>query len=58
MEYFPLGDLQQHMSEDRPLAESDAQHVSYQILGGLDYMHSEHFAHRDIKPSVSPGTLS
>ncbi|SPO06158.1 uncharacterized protein DNG_08847 [Cephalotrichum gorgonifer] len=51
MEYFPLGDLQRYMSESQPLPETDAQHISYQVLEGLNYMHSEDFAHRDIKPA-------
>ncbi|SPO02533.1 uncharacterized protein DNG_05206 [Cephalotrichum gorgonifer] len=50
MEYFPLGDLQQYISKNQSLPEPDAQQVSYQVLEGLNYMHSENFAHRDIKP--------
>lgn len=52
MEYFSLGDLQQHMSETGPMAEADVRLVIYQVLEGLHYMHHEGFAHRDIKPGV------
>ncbi|GAB1315511.1 non-specific serine/threonine protein kinase [Madurella fahalii] len=50
MEYFPLGDLQQHMSKTGPMTEADVRPVIYQVLEGLHYMHQEGFAHRDIKP--------
>lgn len=52
MEYFPLGDLQQHMSKTGPMAEADVCVIIYQVLEGLNYMHREGFAHRDIKPGV------
>ncbi|KAK4148863.1 kinase-like domain-containing protein [Chaetomidium leptoderma] len=50
MEYFPLGDLQQHMSKTGPMAEAGVCVIIYQVLEGLHYMHREGFAHRDIKP--------
>src|SRR5690606_18449392 len=37
-----------------PMPEKDVQEISYQILEGLNHMHREDFAHRDIKPAVSP----
>lgn len=52
MEYFPLGDLQRHMSENPPMAEEDAREITYQVLEGLHFMHQEEFAHRDLKPGV------
>ncbi len=52
MEYFPLGDLQQHMNNTGPMAEEDVRVIVYQVLEGLDYMHREGFAHRDVKPGV------
>ncbi|KAK0710165.1 WD40-repeat-containing domain protein [Lasiosphaeria miniovina] len=50
MEYFPLGDLQKHMSKSGPMPETHVRTVIYQVLEGLHYMHREGFAHRDIKP--------
>ncbi len=52
MEYFPLGDLQQYMSNNAPMAENDVREVAYQVLEGLPRMHQEGFSHRDIKPGV------
>lgn len=50
MEYFALGDLQKYMYQ--PFPEGEAQHVTLQILEGLDFMHSNGFDHRDLKPQV------
>jgi serine/threonine protein kinase len=51
MEYFPLGDLQNHLSP--PLLEKDVQQITSQVLEGLLFMHENGFAHRDLKPTVS-----
>jgi serine/threonine protein kinase len=54
MEYFPLGDLQTYLNDaDQPLPETEVQQIVYQILEGLKFMHTNGFAHRDIKPAVS-----
>lgn len=53
MEYFPLGDLQDYTTDHAPMPESDVGSIVAQVLGGLDQMHSQGFAHRDIKPGVS-----
>jgi serine/threonine protein kinase len=50
MEYFPLGDLQSHLSG--PLPETDVQVIVYQVLQGLEHLHNNGFAHRDLKPEV------
>ncbi|KAF2968327.1 hypothetical protein GQX73_g5242 [Xylaria multiplex] len=50
MEYCPLGDLQQFLIDNpRPL-ESDTREIIGQVVQGLQFMHDEGFAHRDLKP--------
>ena len=51
MEYLPYGDLHKYISS--PLPEKEGQHIVSQILEGLDFMHDNDFAHRDLKPDVS-----
>ena len=50
MEYLPVGDLQAYLSERTPLNEKEAREITHQTLEGLDHMHREGFAHRDVKP--------
>lgn len=52
MEYFPYGDLQQYLGT--PIPEQEGQLILFQILEGLHFMHTSGFAHRDLKPAVSP----
>ncbi|KAJ6013456.1 hypothetical protein N7540_008047 [Penicillium herquei] len=47
-EYFMLGDLQKYICE--PFPEGEAQHITLQLLEGLDFMHSNGFAHCDLRP--------
>ena len=54
MEYLPAGDLHKYLSS--PLPEMEAQHIVFQILEGLHFMHDNGFAHRDLKPAVSLAT--
>ena len=56
MEYFDLGDLSKHM--EAPMRETDACDIVFQILEGLWFMHSNGYAHRDLKPNVSLLPLS
>ncbi|KAJ5832702.1 hypothetical protein N7474_001013 [Penicillium riverlandense] len=48
MEYLPNGDLQKYMTQ--PFPENEAQQITFQLLEGLDYMHSSGFAHHDLRP--------
>lgn len=50
MEYIRHGDLQQYLTQ--PLAETEAKQIVCQILEGLECMHDNGFAHRDLKPKV------
>ena len=48
MEYFEQGDLGRHLSA--PLAEDEVRVISKQLLEGLAVLHSQNWAHRDLKP--------
>ncbi|CZR58612.1 uncharacterized protein PAC_08504 [Phialocephala subalpina] len=52
MEFIPLGDLETNIRNARSgrLPEIEAQEITEQILSGLEIMHTESFAHRDLKP--------
>ncbi|KAJ5278432.1 hypothetical protein N7524_004585 [Penicillium chrysogenum] len=51
MEYLELGDLHDYLlNKDQPLPELEARCIMFQILEGLDFMHDNGFAHRDLKP--------
>ena len=52
MEYLPDGDLNRYLNP--PLSEREGQHIVFQILKGLRFMHELGFAHRDLKPAVGP----
>lgn len=54
MEYLPNGDLHKYL--DSPLPEKEGQQIVSQILDGLQFMHENRFAHRDLKPDVSLAT--
>lgn len=51
MEYLEHGDLQKHLL--RPIGEKEAKEITKQLVEGITFMHSEGFAHRDLKPAVS-----
>jgi serine/threonine protein kinase len=53
MEFFPHGDLQEHLSKASIMPEAEVQQIAFQVLEGLQFMHDNGFAHRDLKPSVS-----
>lgn len=54
MEYVSLGDLEKNViANSGKIPESEARSIAEQILSGLEIMHAESFAHRDLKPQVS-----
>lgn len=53
MEYIPLGDLERNVAaRSGKIPEFEARDITQQILLGLEIMHGECFAHRDLKPQV------
>jgi serine/threonine protein kinase len=72
MEYIPLGDLENNLQELEKsrntegqtnrhnggvLSEGEVKDITMQILEGVKIMHSEGFAHRDLKPQVGSPQL-
>jgi serine/threonine protein kinase len=54
MEYVPLGDLERNVvAHSGKIPEIEARDITEQILWGLEIMHAESFAHRDLKPQVN-----
>ena len=53
MEYVPLGDLERNVAHSGKIPEIEARDITEQILLGLEIMHAESFAHRDLKPQVN-----
>lgn len=53
MEYVPLGDLERNVGKAQKIGESEARCITEQLLSGLEIMHAESFAHRDLKPQVN-----
>jgi serine/threonine protein kinase len=61
MEYVHLGDLDKNVvANSEKIPENEARDITEQILLGLEIMHAESFAHRDLKPQVFflPSTFS
>jgi serine/threonine protein kinase len=50
MEYMQLGDLEKYLRQ--PFPEVQVCNVLQQLLEGLQFMHDNHFANRDLKPGV------
>ncbi|CEO60026.1 hypothetical protein PMG11_04669 [Penicillium brasilianum] len=51
MEYLEKGDLLKYLDHSRtPLSENETKEITFQILEGLDMMHQNKFAHRDLEP--------
>ncbi|GJD03445.1 calcium/calmodulin-dependent protein kinase type 1B [Colletotrichum higginsianum] len=50
MEYVENGDLQTYLND--PVPEEEVKMIAYQLADGLNHMHQNGFAHRDLKPGV------
>ena len=50
MEYCKLGELFDYIVEKKKLGEEEASVFFYQLINGVEYIHSKGIAHRDLKP--------
>ena len=50
MEYCEEGELFNYIVKKQRLSEDEASYFFYQIINGIEYIHSKGIAHRDLKP--------
>ena len=50
MEYCKLGELFDYIVKYKRLSEEEASNFFYQLINGVEYIHSQGIAHRDLKP--------
>lgn len=52
MEYVSLENLKRNIGKGQKISEIEARCITEQLLSGLEIMHAESFAHRDLKQQV------
>ena len=50
MEYCEIGELFNYIVKKRRLDENESAYYYFQIINGLEYIHSKNIIHRDLKP--------
>ena len=50
MEYCEIGELFQYIIKRRKLDENESAYFYFQLINGLEYIHSKNIVHRDLKP--------
>ena len=50
MEYCEKGELYEYIVEKKYLKEEEAAYFYFQLINGLEYIHSKNIVHRDLKP--------
>lgn len=52
MEHLPIRDMGSFLRKNGRLPEHEVRQIISQVLEGVNFLHEQHYAHRDIKPGV------